>query len=247
MDPKDTFDKDSFARLLEKAKGVRSINKYAEDSEVSAAHISRFLRMILDTPPSPETIAKLAAKAYNEVSYRDLMTAAGHISITDENIDDSNIQPLPIRDRETRIIERTSPYERRLAMENLEKKFFQVLLSFLYEAPFHWNIQKPEGRSFFPDMIVDIDHQGYTKWLIEFKGSLYPDRGMPMPPFHFYGQLASLEFKPTDRVTLAVNSENSYNQFFRRPPLSLRMNLYVMLVDLDKGKVVKEELLCKYE
>ena len=83
------------------------------------------------------------------------------------------------------------------------------------------------------------------KWLIAFRGSLNPER--VMPPFYFYGKLAFLEFKQTDKVTIAVNSENSYNQFFRRPPLSLRINLYVMLVDLDKGKVVKEELLCKYE
>lgn len=246
MDHKDTFDKENFARLLDRAKGNRSINKYAEDSQVSAAHISRFLRKMLDTPPSPETIAKLAAQAYNEVSYRDLMIAAGHIAMADENNDNSSNRPVPTDDRETRI-ERTSPYERQMAMENLEKKLFQVVLSYLYEVPFKWSIQKPEGRLIFPDLMVDIDHQGYTKWLIEFKGSLNPERMMPMPIFHFYGQLASLEFKPTDKVTLAVNSEISYNHFFKRPPLSLRINLYVMLVDLDKGKVVKEELLCKYE
>ena len=94
---------------------------------------------------------------------------------------------------------------------------------------------------------MEVYKKRYTKWLIEFRGSLDPNHGNPLLPFHVYGRLAILEFKPADKVTLVVNSENSYNQFFRRPPLSLRINLYVMLVDLDKGKVVKEELLCKYE
>jgi hypothetical protein len=32
----------------------------------------------------------------------------------------------------------------------------------------------------------------------------------------------------------------------RRLPLSLRANLYVMLIDLEWGKILKEEMLCKY-
>lgn len=73
------FKKQEFARLLELAKGDRSINEYARECGVSSAHISRLLRCLLDTPPNPETIKKFAQKAANGVTYEDLMKAAGHI------------------------------------------------------------------------------------------------------------------------------------------------------------------------
>ncbi|MCL5290225.1 MAG: DNA-binding protein [Firmicutes bacterium] len=74
-----SFDKNGFARLLKTAKGNRSINKYAGDSGVTSAHISRLLREKIDTPPNPDTIKKLAEAAGNNVTYEELMVAAGHI------------------------------------------------------------------------------------------------------------------------------------------------------------------------
>jgi hypothetical protein len=41
-------------------------------------------------------------------------------------------------------------------------------------------------------------------------------------------------------------SEKLYKHFVANPPYSLRVNLYVMLVDLDKGEIIKEEQLCEY-
>lgn len=83
------FDKHKFSELLFKAKGERSINHYALHCGVSAAHISRLLRELIDTPPNPETIRKFADKAHNSVSYEQLMEAAGYIesktSIKKEN------------------------------------------------------------------------------------------------------------------------------------------------------------------
>lgn len=35
---------------------------------------------MIEAPPTPETISKLAAKAYNEVTYQDLVIAAEHLS-----------------------------------------------------------------------------------------------------------------------------------------------------------------------
>lgn len=73
------FYKHKFSELLLKAKGERSINHYALHCGVSAAHISRLLRELIDTPPNPETIRKFADKAHNSVTYEQLMEAAGYI------------------------------------------------------------------------------------------------------------------------------------------------------------------------
>lgn len=72
------FDKNKFANLLAIAKGDRSINQYALHSGVTSAHISRLLRGLLDTPPGPKTIKKLAKHAHNGVTYNDLMEAVGY-------------------------------------------------------------------------------------------------------------------------------------------------------------------------
>jgi len=73
------FDKERFARLLIRARGNRSINQYAMRSGVTSAHISRLSRGLLDTPPTPQTIRKLADCAHNGVTYEQLMEAAGYI------------------------------------------------------------------------------------------------------------------------------------------------------------------------
>lgn len=69
----------------------------------------------------------------------------------------------------------------------------------------------------------------------------------PTCSFNIYGRLAKTELLPTDKFTIVVNNEKSYALFFRRPPLSLRANLFVMLLDLDNCEVVKDEMLSKYE
>lgn len=85
------FDRDLFATLLELAKGNRSINQYAMHAGVSSAHISRLLRRMLTTPPESATIRKFAEKAYNGITYEDLMRAAGHL----ENSDPASLTHLP--------------------------------------------------------------------------------------------------------------------------------------------------------
>ena len=80
------FNKNKFALLLRKAKGPeRSLNQYAIDSGVSSAHISRLMRGLLDTPPTPQTIEKLAEFAYGGVTYEQFMEAAGYGSIVKES------------------------------------------------------------------------------------------------------------------------------------------------------------------
>lgn len=73
------FDKNRFAALINQAIGERSLNEYARQTGVSAAHISRLARALLDTPPNPQTIKKLADFAVNNISYNDLMNAAGYL------------------------------------------------------------------------------------------------------------------------------------------------------------------------
>ena len=221
--------------LLDRAKGDRSINNFANETGVSAAHISRFLRQMIASPPTPETISKFAAKAHNEVTYQDLMVAAGHLARKDESAGNKE-----------NIVERDSPMNLRMQREELERKFRQVLLAELYESPFKWSVEKNEEKYRFPDMLLNIDHEGYTRWYLDFRPSIPGRRHPAVHPFHLYSRIVLFEFLETDKLTIVVNDEKDFNMIMKRPPLSLRANLYVMLIDLEWGKIIKEEILCKY-
>jgi transcriptional regulator with XRE-family HTH domain len=91
-----TFNKEEFSRLLALAKGDRSINNFALKSGVTAAHISRLLRGMVGNPPIPQTLKKIADNAHNNVSYEELMRAAGHSS---ENSNDNITITLDVREK----------------------------------------------------------------------------------------------------------------------------------------------------
>jgi transcriptional regulator with XRE-family HTH domain len=235
MNNEEQFNKEEFAVLLDRAKGNRSINNFANETGVSAAHISRFLRQMIASPPTPETISKFAAKAQNEVTYQDLMVAAGHIT---------NKETFNNRDT---FVDRESPRNLRMEREELARKFKQVILADLYESSFKWSVEKTEERVRFPDMKLNIDNEGYQRWYLTFM-PVNPERShySIMNTIHLYGRIATFELKETDKFTIVVNDKKAYEMFFKRAPISLRANIYIMLIDLEWGKILKEEMLSKY-
>lgn len=94
-----SFNKKHFATVLADAKGNRSINQFGIVCDVDPGYLSRLLRGLLDNPPSPAILAKLAAHAHNGISYKDMLHAAGLLSTDEEStnstqITDQNLQEL---------------------------------------------------------------------------------------------------------------------------------------------------------
>ena len=241
MDNFNGFNKDEFAMMLHRAKGDQSISAYAKATNVSAAHISRLLRSLLDSPPSPETISKLSSKAVNEISYRDLMVAAGHIVISngesDNNYSESNLT-----------IEKNSKFEGAIYRAELNDMLSFVIYSHLNNAPFKWTFKKQERREVTTDMTIDIENSNeeYSKWYVFIRANLDKTSILGWHLDRTYGLISRMKLLPTDKIIIAVNTESYYNGFHKRPPLSLRSNLFIMLIDLDQKKIIKEEKLCDY-
>lgn len=213
------FDTVSFATLLEKAKGDRSINEYANKIDVSAAHISRLLRKLVKSPPAPDTLNKLAGGAYNGVTYSELMLAAGHI-------DDKS--------------EEASTENKRINLLEREKNFFKIILSDLYTRDFEWTLNKTINGP--ADLMLEITNWEYSKWYIEIKPFVTSNT-----IYNVYGQIASIELASNIKVSIAVGSQNEFDIFINKPPKSLNANLYVMIVDLNGGGIIKEEKLCHFK
>lgn len=72
------FDLDKFAELLKKAIGDRTSVDYADLVDVNRTYISKLMNKKLSNPPSPDIIKRLASKAYHNITYQDLMIAAGY-------------------------------------------------------------------------------------------------------------------------------------------------------------------------
>ncbi|MCB2308642.1 hypothetical protein LGL08_19055 [Clostridium estertheticum] len=212
------FDLVTFAILLEKAKGDRSINQYANTINISAAHISRLLRKLVKSPPSPDTISKFASGACNGVTYNDLMLAAGHI--------DDKTEGISTEKKQTQTVEK-------------EKNFFKVILSDLYTRDFEWSLNKTINGP--ANLMLEITNWEYSNWYIQIKPYV-----TSQTIYNIYGQIACIDLTPVTKISVAVGSKNEFDLFFSNPPKSLRANLYIMLIDLDSGKIMKEEKLCQY-
>ena len=85
-----SFDKLTFAKVLSAAKGNRSINQFGTACNVDPGYLSRLLRGLLNGPPGPAILARIAAQADNGITYRDLMLAAGILS-PDEELTENGI------------------------------------------------------------------------------------------------------------------------------------------------------------
>ncbi len=237
------FNKTDFAILLNKAKGDRSINQYANETGVSAAHISRFLREMIDAPPSPETLYKFAIKAYNEVTYHDLMIAAGHLATqNDHHI--LNQLNSPIQYEDDFVIDQPSMNGRNFDYK--KNKFKQILLAYLYDKPIKWSPDNTEKKKSYPDMIINLFDSEYEKWYFDFKPSQNVRYYSPIHFTFIYGSIAMKELNQEDKYTIVVDDEKLFHRILRKPPISLRVNLYIMLINTEKDEVVQEELLCKY-
>lgn len=91
-----TFDKLAFAKILSTAKGDRSINQFGIACHVDPGYLSRLLRGLLDNPPSPAILAKIATQAANGVTYQALMKAAGILHGDNERTDTGNDLTSPM-------------------------------------------------------------------------------------------------------------------------------------------------------
>ena len=76
---------------------------------------------MIDTPPAP-ALSKLASKAYNEVTYRDFMVAAGHIVAPYNASDERTVKPIL--------------NNRRHQIEEMERNLQIILQTF--NKPFKW-------------------------------------------------------------------------------------------------------------
>ena len=73
------FDKDKFAKLLQKAKGELMLKSFAEKCDVSVGYMCKCFNAKLNHPLTPATLKKISIYSEEQgVSYRELLNACGY-------------------------------------------------------------------------------------------------------------------------------------------------------------------------
>lgn len=72
------FDKSAFSILLKRALGNRTQKSFAEDIQISKEHLSRLVTQKRETPPTIDTLTKIALNSQNRVSLQELLSVCGY-------------------------------------------------------------------------------------------------------------------------------------------------------------------------
>ena len=82
------FDKDKFAKLLQKAKGELMLKSFAEKCDVSVGYMCKCFNAKLNHPLTPATLKKISIYSEEQgVSYRELLNACGYEAEIIKNAD----------------------------------------------------------------------------------------------------------------------------------------------------------------
>ena len=74
------FQKEEFSKVLKSiCDSYGSINKMANKSGITASYISKLIRLLYDSPPSPEILKKIADNSNYITSYDTLMNICGYL------------------------------------------------------------------------------------------------------------------------------------------------------------------------
>ncbi len=126
------FDKAALSLLIKRALGNRTQKSFAEDIQLSKEHLSRLITQKRNTPPTVDTLSKIAANSQNMVSIEELLSVCGY---------DSNIIVVPAAVKHMmdalQLAFRSLPYTfSYLHCKNTD--FYQLVLQFSDGPIRHW-------------------------------------------------------------------------------------------------------------
>ncbi len=229
--------------LIKKAKGPgRSFAAYAKAAGVSPASLTKIKNG--EYMPSPDIMRKLtsdAADPQGGVTYDDLMRAAGYAdhlmayadmfsSRTGATKYNSFIMQASEYEKNCSSLVYTTLVNKGIAFR---KEAQEVLINVDYKSP---------------DLVIQTMDLPIATWCFEFR--YYSTKTVNKSWTNIYATLGSLLILPCKsdtKLSLVVNSDFVFQKLVRFDhALSFRAELSVVLVDIEKGKIVDEIYLSNY-
>lgn len=241
------FDKKMFSSLLLSLKGNRTLTKFAAETNSSIAHLSRMINEKLDSPPSPETIKKLLYNKHSEVTYEDLMVAAGYIQV-DYNLAGDIIytidspSDISLSDNSTNT---STEQIKKYKIPYLSTIILNLGLNdYTWQIPNKKNILSSVENEFTLDL-VDSYIKSWIFGLISMKPSL-KDQSLLQYQLkkliqNTWGKLALYPINSYSKYSLVTNCDILYNAFVNSAPQNLNLTISIILIDPDEFTILKEE------
>lgn len=234
------------AELLFKAKGERTLREYGADTDVSYSNIQRILKQ--KYKPTPDTIRKLTLgdrHPQGNVSYEDMMIAAGYMS-------------AETRDREEeyfRELGRQEEKERNEFMTRTELIVFGGLI----QSGFRFQkLESPKKyHEFSPDLTVEIEGLPISKWLFRFiQRASRPEHQngkilvKNIPSSYARRMLSETVLIAPDKsrkISVVTDFADYYDEMLHyKDNISYNGELSIILIDSKSMCIIKEEYLSHY-
>ena len=218
---KTTFDQTTFSNLLKKAIGSRMQKEFASTIGISSAHLSRILIHRFDTPPSVETLKKIAANAENNVTYQELLSVCGYISESETYTDFS----LPAE---------AAP----------SNKFVKATILTALEAnDFSWELAN-DNEDLYCDLAIRSSTEDRLKWYFKFLSQKSEDQ-MRKQLSGNYLNLLFRKMENTEKLSFVTCSRTEFEIYLDEPPVNLNMNLSIILVNESQLDIQEERWLSR--
>lgn len=238
---------DSIAELIYIVKGDRTLREYGADTGVSYSNIQRILNR--KYKPSPDTIKKLTLgdkHPRGDVSYEDMMVAAGYMSNESRNRQEEHFRLLERQDEE----ERTA-FQTRTEL---------IIFGGLVKAGIRF--QKLESKKtyhvFSPDLTVSFEGQSISTWMFRFvpRGPKSEERDgkiivKELPTTYVRRMLAETVLIAPDakrKVSVVTDFADYYGEIASfKGKISYKGDLSVILIDAKSMNIEREEYLSYYK
>lgn len=250
-----SFNKKLFSELLLKIKGNRTLTKFAEETHSSIAHLSRMINEKLDSPPSPETIKKLLFNKYGEVTYEELMVAAGYIE-SEMNLDEEDLEANDALDYPSDSLRNgASMNEHSGEVKKYKSLSMSTILLTLSCKNYAWHITNGSDivSSFQNTFSLDLPEAYIDSWIFELRymkplknSEKYLHYQLKRTVKDTWGRLAMTSIEPCSKYSLVTDYEILYDAFIESSPRNLDLTISIILVDPEELKVLKEEYVSYY-
>jgi len=94
------FNPDLLIELIKNAQGDRTMFNFAQECNINAGNLSRILNNKNGHPPKPDTLKKIAANSCSNVTYEELMKAAGHMPLSEDTANAQDIVSSKIKEND---------------------------------------------------------------------------------------------------------------------------------------------------
>ncbi len=223
--PDHDFNIDKFSELLQKAKGGRSQSEFAINCNVSLAYLNRYIKKKNSRPPMPTTIKKIAAVAANNISYEELLNAAGYDP--EKYLEFSPATPIV-----TGTLNSSNMV--------LHKIAYSTVLNALSQTELSWKLDKTDNS--IKTFSISIDDEAVNRWYFSTHLSHTPS-GMKIIPSIYYMYLFNSDADINSKYSIVTNDEDLVNFLCANPPYILNVLVSVILIDDSDLSVIREEYL----